>query len=227
MRLTPLLVLFATSLSAFAVRSTAASDPRLEGSYKFNEGGWTYVHLQGTPEQVGFQHGYLLAREIEDNVHVYEVSEPNVDKRPWSFFREAGKTVLWPHLDPEYQAELKGIVEGLKAQGSKLDLWDIVALNGDLELSDYYLPWLNAKQREAESPRCVAPGKCSAFIATGSATKDGKIVIAHSNWSSYAEGERWTDGLRHRSCKRTALHHGWIAGRHHQPGRLRRQCQPA
>jgi hypothetical protein len=38
----------------------------------------------------------------------------------------------------------------------------------------------------------VAPGKCSAFIATGSATKDGKIVIAHSNWSSYAEGERWT-----------------------------------
>ena len=38
----------------------------------------------------------------------------------------------------------------------------------------------------------MAPGKCSAFIATGSATKGGKIVIAHSNWSSYAEGERWT-----------------------------------
>ncbi len=37
-----------------------------------------------------------------------------------------------------------------------------------------------------------APGKCSAFIATGSATKDGKILIAHSNWSSYAEGENWT-----------------------------------
>jgi hypothetical protein len=42
--------------------------------------------------------------------------------------------VLWPHLDAEYQEELKGIVEGLQAQGSTLDLWDIVALNGDIEL---------------------------------------------------------------------------------------------
>src|SRR5579863_2722474 len=172
--------------------ASSSHDPRLEGSYKFNEGGWTYVHLEGTPEEIGFQHGYLLAREIEDNVHVYTISAPHEDKRPWSFFREAGKTVLWPHIEPEYQEELKGIVEGLHAQGSKLDLWDIVALNGDIELSNYYLPTLNKKEGKPNPPAAVAPGKCSAFIATGSATKDGKIVIAHSNWSSYAEGERWT-----------------------------------
>jgi len=176
----------------FGTSAAQSADSRLQGGYKFNEGGWTYVHLEGTPAQVGFQHGYLLAREIEDNLHVYTVSAPNVDKRPWSFFREAGKNVLWPHLDPEYQEELKGIVEGLHAQGSTLDLWDIVALNGDLELSDYYLPALNAKEHKPNPAGAVAPGKCSAFIATGSATKDGKIVIAHSNWSSYAEGERWT-----------------------------------
>jgi hypothetical protein len=177
---------------AFSASPEQSPDARLQGGYKFTKGGWTYVHLEGTPEQVGFQHGYLLAREIEDNVHVYTVTAPHADKRPWSFFREAGKSVLWPHLDPEYQEELKGIVEGLQAQGSKLDLWDIVALNGDLELSDYYLPALNAKLRKPNPPAAVAPGKCSAFIATGSATKDGKIVIAHSNWSSYAAGERWT-----------------------------------
>jgi len=170
----------------------AAPDPRLNNAYKFNEGGWTYVHLQGTPEQIGFQHGYLLAREIEDNVHVYTVTAPQLDRRPWSFFREAGRTILWPHLDSEYQEELKGIAEGLKAQGSKLDLWDIVALNGDIELSEYYLPTLNKKEGKPNPPAAVAPGKCSAFVATGSATKNGKIVIAHSNWSSYAEGERWT-----------------------------------
>ncbi|HUA97948.1 MAG TPA: C45 family peptidase [Terracidiphilus sp.] len=164
----------------------------LKGSYKFQEGGWTYVHLQGTPEQIGFQHGYLLAREIEDNVHVYQVTGLHVDKKPWSFFREAAKDVLWPRVEPEYQEELKGIVEGLHAQGSRLDLWDIVALNGDIELSNYYLPWLNAKEGKTGPAQAVAPGKCSAFIATGTATKDGKIVIAHSNWSSYAEGERWT-----------------------------------
>jgi len=175
-----------------AAKAVDSSDARLTGSYKFNEGGWTYVHLQGTPEQVGFQHGYLLAREIEDNVGVYRVTAPHADKRPWSFFRDAGKNVLWPHLDAEYQEELKGIAAGLAADGSKLDLWDVVALNGDLELSDYYLPWLNAKSGQPNPAGAVAPGKCSAFVATGSATKDGKIVIAHSNWSSYAEGERWT-----------------------------------
>jgi hypothetical protein len=37
----------------------------------------------------------------------------------------------------------------------------------------------------------MAPGHCSAFVATGSYTKDGKIVIAHNNWSSYADGSRW------------------------------------
>ncbi len=65
-------------------------------------------------------------------------------------------------------------------------------LNGILELRDYYLPMENAKVGRATPPMATAPGKCSAFVATGKATKDGKIVMAHSNWSSYAEGERWT-----------------------------------
>jgi hypothetical protein len=69
-------LLFATA-SVAALAAPAASDhqdgPRLQGSYKFHRGGWTYVHLQGTAEQFGFQHGYLLARQIEDNVHVFGV----------------------------------------------------------------------------------------------------------------------------------------------------------
>jgi hypothetical protein len=189
MRLAALLVLAASSAAAFA---GSTPDPRLAGSYRHNEAGWTYVHLAGTPEQIGFQHGTLLAKEIEDNVHVYSVEAPNLYQRDWRFFREAGRTVLWPKLDAEYQEELRGIAEGLKAQGSKIDLWDVVAINGDEELTGYYLPWLNAREHKPNPAAAVAPGKCSAFIATGSATKDGKIVIAHSNWSSYAEGERWT-----------------------------------
>ncbi|MGD0156221.1 MAG: C45 family peptidase [Terracidiphilus sp.] len=192
MRLAALLAFVTVSLAALSASTAAAQDPRLHGAYKFHEGGWTYVHLQGTPEQVGFQHGFLLAREIEDNVQVYMVEAPHNDERDWSFYRKAAQDVLWPHLDAEYQRELKGIADGLHAQGSALDLWDIVGLNGYIELSKYYLPWLNAKEGKANPPEAVAPGKCSAFIATGSATKDGKIVIAHSNWSPYAEGERWT-----------------------------------
>jgi len=189
MRLAALLLLAASSAAILPAQS--APDARLAGAYKFNEGGWTYVHLQGSPAQIGFQHGYLLALEIEDIVHVYQVELPHDVQREWSFFRDAGQTILWPHLEPEYQQELQGIADGLHANGSSLDLWDVVALNGEIELSEYYLPTLNAKQNLPNPPQAVPPGKCSALIATGSATKDSKIVIAHSDWASYAEGERW------------------------------------
>ena len=167
-------------------------DRRLAGAYRFERGGWTYVHLQGSPEQIGFQHGYLLAPQIADYEHVLKLEAEHSTHRDWQFYREAGRKILWPHIDAEYRSELRGIAEGVKAQGIDLDVWDIVAMNGYIELTEYYVPWLDKHLRAANAahdPR--APGNCSAFIATGSYTKDGKIVIAHNNWTSYAEGERW------------------------------------
>jgi hypothetical protein len=99
--------------------------------------------------------------------------------------------MLWPHIDAEYQRELKGIAKGVQSKGVKLDVWDIVALNGGIELPQYYVPWLNKHERAANAPEIRPSGRCSAFIATGSYTKDGKIVIAHNNWTTYAEGSRW------------------------------------
>ena len=52
--------------AASSAKSQSASDPRLEKSYRFQQGGWTYVHLEGSPSDIGYQHGYLLAPEIAD-----------------------------------------------------------------------------------------------------------------------------------------------------------------
>ena len=160
--------------------------------YRFEKGGWTYVHLEGTPEQIGFQHGALLSAEIGDMVGVVKVETQHSTKRDWGFYREAARTMLWPHIDAEYQQELAGIAKGMQSKGSKLDVWDVVALNGGLELPEYYVPWLNKREKAVNAPHILPEGRCSAFIATGSYTKGGKIVIAHNNWSSYAEGARWT-----------------------------------
>jgi hypothetical protein len=35
------------------------------------------------------------------------------------------------------------------------------------------------------------PEHCSAFVAVGSSTRDGKVVIAHNNWTEYKDGSRW------------------------------------
>jgi len=190
------LALIIVAAVASAGPSPKSQDSRLEGAYRFERGGWTYVHLQGSPEQIGYQHGYLLSAEIEDTYQVLKTETEHVSKRDWAFFRDAGRTILWPHIDLEYQKELQGIADGAAAKGANLDVWDIVAMNGKIELEDYYVPWLNKHEhaqglRPDDGPAIKSPGNCSAFIATGSFTKDGKIVIAHNNWSSYAEGSRW------------------------------------
>jgi hypothetical protein len=53
--------------------SVQANDARLAKSYRFDRGGWIYVHAEGTPAQIGFQHGYWLAHDIEDMLNTYRV----------------------------------------------------------------------------------------------------------------------------------------------------------
>jgi hypothetical protein len=175
---------------AFAAIATP-SDARLQKAYRFQQGGWTYVHLEGSPADIGFQHGYLLAPEIADAFAAIKLFDTRETQRDWEFFRTTARQVLWPHIDAEFQQELQGIADGVKAHGVDLDVYDIVALNAFEEVPDYYVPWLNKQNKSAKNPKLAAPGNCSAFIATGSMTKDGQIVIAHNNWTSYLAGERW------------------------------------
>ena len=160
------------------------SDPRLKTAGREPErNGWVTVHLEGTPAEIGYQHGYLLAPEIQDNFKAISTEMIHDEKKDWSFFRNTAREILWPHVEQEYRDELQGIVDGLRAHGGKLDLWDIVALNGWLEIP-YYTKTLEHKSGSVAD-------HCSAFVATGSYTKDGRIVIAHNNWTSYSSGERW------------------------------------
>jgi hypothetical protein len=190
-----LTILLAT-VSALASPSSAepaagASDSRLAKAYRFQQGGWTYVHLEGSPADIGFQHGYLLAPEIADALDAIRLFDTRETQRDWEFFRKTAREMLWPHIDAEYQQELQSIADGVKAHGGDLDVYDIVALNAFEEVPDYYVPWLNKREKSAKAPKLAAPGNCSAFIATGAYTKDHQIVLAHNNWTSYLAGERW------------------------------------
>ncbi|MGZ5392553.1 MAG: C45 family autoproteolytic acyltransferase/hydrolase, partial [Mycobacterium sp.] len=168
-----------------------ANDPRLQKAWRFQRGGWTYVHLDGSPAEIGYQHGYLLATEIEDAFQAVKLLDTHNTKRDWDFFRSTAREVLWPHIDAEYQQELQGIADGLKARNIAMDVWDVVALNAFEEVPGYYVPWLDAKEKRAHAPSLHAPGNCSAFVATGSWTKDRRPVIAHNNWTSVIPGARW------------------------------------
>jgi hypothetical protein len=183
-----LLLLLAASL----ISREPQADPRLKNSYRRPEkSGWTFVHLEGTPSEVGFQHGYLLALEIGDSFKVTQLELTHDNHKNWRFFRNAAQEMLWPHIEREYRDELKGIADGAAARGVKVDLWDIVAMNASMEWSYYVYQYDN--EHGIKSPSSVtAPPHCSAFIATGSYTRDGRVVMAHNNWTQYLDGERWT-----------------------------------
>ncbi len=168
------------------------NDPRLKkASRQAPRNGWTFVHLEGSPSEIGFQNGYLMAPEIEDLKGTIALEATHDSHKDWNFFRDAAKNMMWPHIECEYREEMEGIAAGLKARGVNLDIWDVVAINAAEEWG-YYVSEYD-KQHGIQSPSTVtAPEHCSAFVATGSYTKDGKVVIAHNNWSNYLDGERWT-----------------------------------
>jgi hypothetical protein len=182
--------LAAVSLFAAAAR-VSQSDPRLAKAFrKPDQNGWVFVHLEGSPSDIGFQHGYLLAPEIEDTQKTIALGLTHDSHKPYSFFRNASEKMLWPRIEAQYREELKGIADGLKARGVSLDLWDVVTMNAYMELTPYYTDWYDKNHQTAFNARPV-PEHCSAFVAVGSYTRDGKVVIAHNNWTEYKEGSRW------------------------------------
>ena len=91
------LVLLAVALPL--VPKDATTDPRLKGAFrKPAQNGWTLVHLEGTPSEIGFQHGYLLAQEILDMEKVIVLEQTHDTKQGWRFFRAAAKDMMWPHI---------------------------------------------------------------------------------------------------------------------------------
>jgi hypothetical protein len=167
-------------------------DERLKGAVRRPAvKGWTYVHLEGTPAEIGYQHGYLLAAEIQDMQKVFVLELKHDSGKDWNFFRDAAKNVLWPHVEQEYREEMQGIADGLNAQGVKLDLWDVVTINASQEWS-YYVGEYDKAHKIVSLSTVTAPEHCSAFVAVGSYTKDGHVVVAHNNWTNYLDGSRWT-----------------------------------
>ena len=146
-------------LPARAEKGAAGDDASWPAVSAREKNGWIFVHLEGTPEQVGYQHGYLLADEIADLLRVVQALPREDHQARLGLLSQAAEQMLWKGIEPEYQREIDGIVAGLKAKGVKADRWDLVALNALEELPYYYVPWLDKK--EGKTPTTHAPGNCT------------------------------------------------------------------
>jgi hypothetical protein len=144
--------------------------------------GWIYLHIEGEPRERGFQYGYLMAKEIAESLRVQRIDWEYQTATEWTWLVAKSKTMVTPRVDKENIAEIDGIVEGLKAAGVSTSRDEMVAYNS-FDLSGYWWPEVKAKVG-ATSPNS-SKQSCSAFIATGSMTIDGGIVLGHNSWSDY------------------------------------------
>ena len=165
-------------------------------AYRYPTGGWIYLHIEGKPYERGYQHGHLMAKEV---VQYMERCASDLDsrgkKQSWNLARTTANALFLRGFDQEILEEMKGIAEGASDAGARwdgrrIDLVDMVVANTTVELGELggALPVTptGLEGLHLESPvyfdrkRDVSiVERCSAFAATGKATRDGRMVIGH------------------------------------------------
>jgi hypothetical protein len=170
----------ASAASPFTQEQTAW----LGRAHRHEKQGWVYLHIEGQPRERGFQHGYLLAKEISETLRVTKAVWEYQSGMDWPWLVEKSKTILSPRVDAENLAEIDGIVEGLRAAGVATSRHELIAYNGIVELSGYW--WPQEKEKLQKDASTAALQSCSAFIATGNMTADGNIVLGHNTMGGYA-----------------------------------------
>jgi hypothetical protein len=156
---------------------------RLKPAHRHEKAGWIYLHIEGSARERGFQHGYLLAYEIQRDLRSTAIEWEYNSAMTWQWLVEKSDTLFTDKIDPENLAEMDGIVEGMQAAGFKTTRQEIIATNAIIELSGYWWPQQLKKIKDGRLP--VVRESCSAFIATGSYTADGGIVLGHNTMTSY------------------------------------------
>jgi hypothetical protein len=167
-------------------------------AYRYPTAGWIYLHIEGKPYDRGYQHGYLMAREIPEYLArcAFDLGG-KADAQSWNQFRTAANALFLRGFDREILEEMRGIADGANANGAKwlgrkLDLIDIVVANTEVEMGE--LRWaVTMTPTGLEGLHFDLPGyararkdsvtdHCSAFAATGPATRDGKMIVGHVTW---------------------------------------------
>jgi hypothetical protein len=150
----------------------------LSKAYRYDKDGWIFVHIEGEPFERGFQRGYLTADETDKMFKTLTYVTEFGTGRDIDFFVSESEKLFKGKISPEYVEEMQGMAAGVRAAGKETTYEQILFMNGFIDIMWYWYPTVEDKLPDDE------PG-CSAFIATGDATTDGRIVMAHNSWAGY------------------------------------------
>ncbi len=188
--LRPVALLVSFLVGTFVTAATGLT-PEQQGwvnkANRHEKAGWIYLHIEGAPRERGFQHGYLMAREITESMRMTAAQWVHDSSFDWAWLVQHTKGFINPAVDRENREEMQGIADGMAAAGSPTTLDDIIAFNASIETTGYWWPEV-AKKMEGSATHVTAPKEaCSSFIATGGMTRDGGVVLGHNMMWDYTE----------------------------------------
>lgn len=149
----------------------------IHGEIIYKKEGWKYINIYGNPYQRGFAHGYLLFKEIKEIMKILPFLVKKDFKISLEKYLNICNQIIKPKIMnkyPEFYEELQGITEGCISKGLKINIEFLIGWNSFVSMFSYF-----------ENNKYL---KCSAFIATGDATENGDIVMAHNTHSDFLSG---------------------------------------
>jgi hypothetical protein len=164
----------------------------------YMKNGWTYISIWGDPFDRGIAYGYYCATEFKKIQTMLEYYIYDITGRHWSFFVDAAHTHFTSKIKrqfPEIYDELKGIAKGCELGGVTTSIDEIVAWNNYITIVECWYPlWMQTKNpNKSENIPMLKEGgrsdKCSAFIATGKYTSNGRMVVAHNSFVDFVDGQ--------------------------------------
>ena len=175
------------------------NERKIKNGFRYELNGWIYISIHGKPKERGFAYGQLIAKEMKEvfemlNFTIYE----NFGEK-WDYFINASNSLFKEKIKndfPEFYEEMLGFSEGCTAGGTKTTIDEIIAWNNYFTLTENWYPNKGNEDGNIQTRIRMGEGggkgtneRCSAFIAVGDYTKDGKIIIGHNNFSEFVDGQ--------------------------------------
>ena len=161
---------------------------RVKNGISYEKNGWKYISIKGKPKERGYAYGYLCAKDFKEIQKMLNFLMLEAYGIEWNYFIEEVSKDFKEMTEkefPELFDEMLGITNGLNAAGCKTNLNEIIAWN--FYCSIQY--WHQTKSDSHFSKEGGAKEHCSAFIAVGDWTEDGKIVCAHNSFADFIDGQ--------------------------------------
>jgi hypothetical protein len=161
---------------------------KIKNGICYDKNGWKYISIKGKPKERGYAYGYFCAndfKEIQKMLHFLMMEAYGME---WDFFvkkiNDDFKEMTQKEFE-EFYEEMEGIAEGCNKNGCKTTIDEILAWNFYYSISYWYS--LISESRSSKEGGAV--DRCSAFIANGDWTSDGKIVCAHNSFTEFIDGQ--------------------------------------